>query len=66
VVQPGSLRGQVTGDLDIKPILNLGRQMNDFEGHGGIPVQFRGQTGVGSGAADVPGLGWQRLDSISR
>jgi hypothetical protein len=49
VVQPGSLRGQVTGDLDIKPILNLRRQMNDFEGHGGIPVQFQGLTGEALG-----------------
>jgi hypothetical protein len=66
VVQPGSLRGQVTGDLDIKPILNLGRQMNDFEGHGGIPVQFQGRLERDPGAADVPGLGWQHLSSISR
>jgi hypothetical protein len=66
VIQPGSLRGQVTGDLDIKPILKLGRQMNDFEGHGSIPVQFQGLTGAGPGAADVPGLGWQSLNSTSR
>jgi hypothetical protein len=58
MVQPGSLRGQVTSDLDIKPILNLGRQMNDFEGHGSIPVQFQSPTRIGPDAADVS---WARL-----
>jgi hypothetical protein len=45
VVQPGSLRGQMTGHLSIKPILDLRRQMNDFEGHGSNPVQFQGRGG---------------------
>jgi len=37
--QPSSLRCQVAGDLSIKPVLNLGSQMKDFESHGGIPLQ---------------------------
>jgi hypothetical protein len=38
VVQPGSLRREMTGNLIIKPVLDLGSQMKDFDGHGGIPV----------------------------
>ena len=41
--QPGSLRRQMAGDLNIKPVLNLGSQMKDSEGHGGIPLQLGAQ-----------------------
>jgi hypothetical protein len=53
VVQPGSLRRQMTGNLGIKPVLDLGSQMKDFEGHGGIPVYLRNPANADSGAADV-------------
>jgi hypothetical protein len=53
VVQPGSLRRQMTGNLGIKPVLDLGSQMKDFEGHGGIPVYLRNPANADSGVADV-------------
>jgi hypothetical protein len=43
----------MTGNLDIKPVLDLGSQMKDFEGHGGIPVYLRNPANADSGAADV-------------
>jgi hypothetical protein len=41
MVQPCGLRGKVTRDLNIEPILNLSSQMKDFDGHSGIPLKFR-------------------------
>jgi hypothetical protein len=35
------LRSQVTGYADIEPALELGGQSKNFDGHGGIPLQFR-------------------------
>jgi len=42
MAQLGSLGREMAGDLNIKPILNLGSQMKDFDSHNGIPLQFRG------------------------
>jgi hypothetical protein len=53
VVQPGSLGCKMTGDLGIKPVLNLGSQMKDFEGHGSIPVYFPNPANAVSGIASV-------------
>ena len=44
MAQLGSLGREMAGDLNIKPVLNLGSQMKDFDGHNGIPLQFRGPT----------------------
>jgi len=37
MAQLGSLGREMAGDLNIKPVLNLGSQMKDFDGHNGIP-----------------------------
>jgi len=42
MAQLGSLGREMAGDLNIKPVLNLGGQMKDFDSHNGIPLQFRG------------------------
>ena len=42
MAQLGSLSREMAGDLNIKPVLNLGSQMKDLDGHNGIPLQFRG------------------------
>ena len=42
MAQPGRLFRKMAGNLSIKPVLNLRSQMKDFDGHNGIPLQFRG------------------------
>jgi hypothetical protein len=42
MAQPRRLFREMAGNLSIKPVLNLGSQMKDFDGHNGIPLQFRG------------------------
>ena len=39
----------MTGDADIDPVLDLGGQIKDFEGHGSIPVQFLSPPQVDGG-----------------
>jgi hypothetical protein len=39
--QPVGLRGKITGDASIEPTLDLGGQIKNFDGHGGIPLRFR-------------------------
>jgi hypothetical protein len=40
VRQPFGLRLQMAGNTKIDPVLDLGGEKKDFEGHGSIPVQF--------------------------
>jgi hypothetical protein len=53
VVQPGSLGREMAGDLGIKPVLDLGSQIKDFDGHGGIPVNIQHPASADSGATDM-------------
>ena len=39
--QPVGLLGKIMGHASIEPALDLGGQIKDFDGHGGIPLQFR-------------------------
>ena len=54
MVQLGSLGRKMAGDLNIKPVLNLGSQMKDFYRHNGIPLQFRGPPKPTSRAQATP------------
>ena len=50
MAQLGGLGRKMAGDLNIKPILNLGSQMKDFYSHNRIPLQFRGPPNQPAGA----------------
>jgi hypothetical protein len=39
--QPVGMLGKITGHAGIEPALDLGGQIEDFDGHGGIPLQIR-------------------------
>jgi hypothetical protein len=39
--QPVGLLGKIMGHAGIEPALDLGGQIKNFDGHGGIPLQFR-------------------------
>jgi hypothetical protein len=39
--QPVGLLGKITGDASIEPALDLGGQIENFDRHGGIPLQIR-------------------------
>jgi hypothetical protein len=53
MAQLGSLGREMAGDLNIKPVLNLGSQMKDFYSHNRIPLQFRGPPNQPAGARDA-------------
>jgi hypothetical protein len=71
MVQLGSLGRKMAGNLNIKPVLNLGSQMKDFDRHNGIPLQFRGPPKP-TGRAQVkpksryPDFSLGNVSSISR
>jgi hypothetical protein len=39
--QPVGLLGKIMGDASIEPALDLGGQIENLDGHGGIPLHFR-------------------------
>jgi hypothetical protein len=44
----GGLGGQMASDAQVKPLLNLGGEMDQFYCHGGIPLSPAGPpTGAG-------------------
>jgi hypothetical protein len=70
MAQLGGLGREMAGDLGIQPVLNLGSQMKDFDGHNGIPLQFRGPpkpaAGPSEGESKTPDVAFGDAYSTSR
>jgi hypothetical protein len=55
----------MAGDASVEPILNLGGQIEDFDGHGGSPLQVPGSRSFGQLTRVTPGLGVERDIHVS-
>jgi hypothetical protein len=55
--QPVGLFGKIMRDASIEPALDLGGQIENFDGHGGISLQFRWLAPNRLGLRDAPTRG---------
>jgi hypothetical protein len=60
--QPVGLLGKIMGHASIEPALDLGRQIKNFDGHGGIPLRFRRFASVSGGKPAGRRNSWRRCN----